>query len=963
MSADEESVIENRAREIEHELRETLVRTAEPDLIRTIVGDEDRIRSALFRFVDVFPALNRPGALARHLVEYFPDDAPWIMRLSRRAAASSWLAGMAEMVTRRVVRTLARRFIAGETPLEAVAAARRLESDGCGASIDLLGEAVVSKSEAGRYRDLYLELLDAFAVPWPGAPPAPLAPCGPRKNCSIKLSALTPRFHPLDTEGSSRAIRERLRPILRRARDAGVHVQFDMEEYESRDLTLRVAQDLLDEPEFRERTDVGIVVQSYLRDADAFLDGVLAWIRTRGLGPNGSGMTIRLVRGAYWDVEVALALAAGRTPPVWRTHAETDACYHRLLDRLLDPRSGVRTAVATHNVPSIAQALATVEARRLEPGSWEFQMLHGMGAPLARALTARRLPLRLYVPIGDLTSGIGYLVRRLLENASNESLLGISLRRSAAPAAVVDDWPRTELAHAPLADFARSDARDEFDRAIRLVKGRLGARVPIVLAGRELDSARTLSRRDPSNPDRVVSESALASPDVVDRAAQTAEAARLAWEGRGFAERAAILRKAADLLLEIRGVAAVWEIFEAGKPWREADADVCEAVDHLRFAAQEADRLAAGEILEPQIPGERNILRYRSRGVVAVITPWNFPVAIPSGAIAPALAAGNAVLFKPAEQTPQCGLILARALWDAGVPEDVLAFLPGTGEECGAALAHHPLVAMIAFTGSRGVGLRIAEVAARPGARGLRRVVFEMGGKNAIVVDASADPDEAVRAVRSSAFDYAGQKCSAASRLVVVDGAEGILDRLVGASSALRIGSAVDSATDLPPLIDEAALAKFRRHAEIARRDGAILLETRQDLLPAKGWFAGPMIVDRLPPDSPVLRDEIFGPLLAVRRARDLDDAIAIASDSDYALTAGLFSRTPSHIRRFLDTIEAGNVYINRKITGAVVGRHPFGGMRFSGSGEKAGGPGTIHAYLQAVSVSEKTIRHGFVEL
>jgi RHH-type proline utilization regulon transcriptional repressor/proline dehydrogenase/delta 1-pyrroline-5-carboxylate dehydrogenase len=409
-----------------------------------------------------------------------------------------------------------------------------------------------------------------------------------------------------------------------------------------------------------------------------------------------------------------------------------------------------------------------------------------------------------------------------------------------------------------------------------------------------------------------------------------------------------------------RASLAALEVFEAGKPWRDADADVCEAIDFCEYYGREALRLDRGGTVQSP-PGERNDLRYQARGIGVVIAPWNFPLAIPTGMVSAALVTGNAVLFKPAEQTPAVAAALVEALAAAGLPEGVLAFLPGVGEEVGAYLVEHPDVSFVAFTGSKPVGLGIVEAAARarPGQRHIKRVVAELGGKNPLVVDADADLDQAVPIAIASAFGYGGQKCSACSRLIVVDEVhDQLVERLVGAARRLRVGHPRDMAVDVGPLIDAEAHARVESYVRLAGDEGEVVLGGGASA--GDGWFVGPTIVTGVRPGGRLASEEIFGPVLSVFRAGSFDEALALANDTDYALTAGVVSRSPAHIRLASAELRAGNVYVNRSITGAVVGRQPFGGYGLSGVGSKAGGPDYLLQFVEPRTVSENTLRQGF---
>jgi RHH-type proline utilization regulon transcriptional repressor/proline dehydrogenase/delta 1-pyrroline-5-carboxylate dehydrogenase len=399
---------------------------------------------------------------------------------------------------------------------------------------------------------------------------------------------------------------------------------------------------------------------------------------------------------------------------------------------------------------------------------------------------------------------------------------------------------------------------------------------------------------------------------------------------------------------------------ECAKPWPEADADVCEAIDFCEYYAREAVRLGEGAPLA-QVSGERNSMTYRPRGAVAVIAPWNFPFAIAAGMTTAALAAGNSVMLKPAEQSPACALRLVEALREAGVPPGALSLLPGHGE-AGAMLAAHPHVHAIAFTGSSAVGLEIIRRAAEtPEGQGhVKRVVAEMGGKNCAIVDADADLDDAVPAIISSAFGYAGQKCSAISRVLAHQAiAEPLIERLAGAIELLRVGQADDLETDVPPLIEQGAQRRLAASADRADAEGRVVV--RASAPDGPGWFAPPALATGLDPSSPLLQEEIFGPFLTVEPVSSVEAACDIVGALPFALTGALFTRTPSTIEGVVARSPVGNLYVNRGATGAMVGRQPFGGNRLSGVGSKAGGPDYVLQFTEPQVVTENTTRHGLV--
>jgi RHH-type proline utilization regulon transcriptional repressor/proline dehydrogenase/delta 1-pyrroline-5-carboxylate dehydrogenase len=514
------------------------------------------------------------------------------------------------------------------------------------------------------------------------------------------------------------------------------------------------------------------------------------------------------------------------------------------------------------------------------------------------------------------------------------------------------------FANEPVLELRRATERSKL--AVGLGELRLPLKVPVWIGG-ERRFGDELVSTDPGRPERVVAVAASATPDEARAAVATAAAAVRGWAGTPVRERAAALLRAAAWMRERRASLAALAVRECGKPWAQADADVCEAIDFLEYYARGALALQGGGEALLQVPGERNELRYVARGVCAVIAPWNFPLAIPMGMTAAALATGNTAVLKPAEQAPGCGLRVVEALRAGGVPAAAIALLPGAGE-AGAALAGDPAVATIAFTGSGPVGLELLRGAAEvaPGARQLTRVVAEMGGKNCIVVDTDADLDEAIPAIVDSAFAYAGQKCSAAARVLVHEALHDVLvERLAGAVAGLQVGPADDFATDVPPLIEQAAQERVERYADVAAEAGEIV--TGPYRLPAEGWYVAPILAAGLPLDSPVLRDEIFGPLLTVEPVGDVDEALDRIDGLPVALTGGLFSRNPRTVQRVVDRSPVGNLYINRSTTGAMVGRQPFGGNRLSGTGTKAGGSDYLLQFVEPRVVTENTVRHGLV--
>jgi RHH-type proline utilization regulon transcriptional repressor/proline dehydrogenase/delta 1-pyrroline-5-carboxylate dehydrogenase len=511
----------------------------------------------------------------------------------------------------------------------------------------------------------------------------------------------------------------------------------------------------------------------------------------------------------------------------------------------------------------------------------------------------------------------------------------------------------------PVLELRRASTREALSAALADVDRMLPIEVP-VLVGDARRNGSDFESSDPGTPDRVVATAAEAGAGDVDDAIAAGRASHPDWGARPASERAEVLARGAANLRERRLELAALAVRECAKPWPEADADVCEAIDFCEYYAREALRLGEGAQLD-QVAGERNSMSYRPRGVVAVISPWNFPLAIVAGMTTAALAAGNAVVLKPAEQSPGCALRLVEALRKAGVPARALSLLPGHGD-AGALLVGHPGVHAIAFTGSSAVGLEIIRRAAETptGQSHVKRVVAEMGGKNCAIVDADADLDDAVPAIVESAFGYAGQKCSAISRVLAHEAiAEPLAERLAGAVSLLRVGQAEDLETEVPPLIEREAQDRVAAAVERAENEGRVIARAR--LRERSGWFATPALATGLDPSSPLLRDEIFGPLLTVEPVASVEDAANVVAGLSFALTGALFTRSPSVVESVKASTPVGNLYVNRAATGAMVGRQPFGGNRLSGIGSKAGGPDYVLQFTQPHVATENTTRHGLV--
>ncbi len=948
--------------------------------------DNPGLRVQMFRLIDCLPALTTKAEIARHLQEYLGDDSvelPQALKgLLNFADPDSMPAQVAATTLSGAVETLARKYIAGENLKQALKSIERLRKQSMTFTVDLLGEAVVTETEAQAYLDRYLGLmaeLTTAAQNWSTVPQIDLASeqALPKVQVTMKLTAFYSQFDPLDVEGSQAKVSDRIRTLLRRAEELGTAVHFDMEQYRYKDATLETLKQLLMEPEFRDRTDLGITLQAYLRDSYEDLKGLIDWAKERG-----NPLTVRLVKGAYWDQETITARQNYWPTPVYNHKSSTDANFERMTQLLLENHEHLYAAIGSHNVRSQALALAIAKTLKIPPRRIEFQVLYGMADTLATALVKQGHRVRVYCPYGELIPGMSYLIRRLLENTANSSFLRQSLEDRPAeellaiPVWGAGDGDTAEVTPKPIAstadlftridpsadtDYAVLHHRQEAIAALQSVQQQLGKTYWPLINGDSVQTEAKIPSVNPCNPTEEVGTIGQIDIDQADQAVAAAKAAFETWSRTPVQERAAIICRAADLLEARRHQLNAWMVLEGGKPLQQADAEVSEAADFCRYYAAEMERLDDPVVYD--VAGESDRYFYRPKGIVLVISPWNFPLAIPTGMTVAALATGNCVMLKPAAVTSVIAAQLADILVEAGIPKGVFQYLPGKGSTVGNHLVRHPDVNMIVFTGSQEVGCQIYADAAilQPGQKHLKRVVAEMGGKNALIIDESADLDQAVQGVVYSAFGYSGQKCSACSRVIVLAPVyEAFVSRLVEATKSLNVGDATHPGTQVGPVIDATAQKRIREYIDTGKAEATLALELPS---PEPGYFVGPVIFTDVDPQATVAQEEIFGPVLSVIKAADFEEGLAIANSTDYALTGGLYSRTPSHIEQAYQDFEVGNLYINRTITGAIVARQPFGGYKLSGVGSKAGGPDYLLQFLDPRTVTENVQRQGFAPI
>jgi 1-pyrroline-5-carboxylate dehydrogenase len=507
----------------------------------------------------------------------------------------------------------------------------------------------------------------------------------------------------------------------------------------------------------------------------------------------------------------------------------------------------------------------------------------------------------------------------------------------------------------PLTDFNREDNARKMRSAIEKVRGQLGREYDLVIGGKRVKTSDKIKSINPAKPSQVVGLHQKAGKEHVEPAMQAALRAFDSWSRTSVEERASLLFRVGDLMRERKFELCAWLVFEVSKNWAEADADIAETIDFCEFYSREALRLAKVDA-PVQLPGERDHLFYIPLGVGAVIPPWNFPAAIMAGMTLASIVSGNTVILKPSSDSPTIGAKFVELLEEAGMPDGVVNFCPGAGASFGNSVVAHPKTRFIAFTGSREVGLDINKSAATqaPGQIWIKRAILEMGGKDAIIVDSEADLDSAVEGVAQAAFGFQGQKCSACSRAIVDERIyDKFLDRLKARVEKINVGDPAENA-NMGAVINEGSMKSILDYIEIGKKDGRLITGGSRVTNAGEGYFLQPTVIADIPPKSRLEQEEVFGPVLAVIKAKNYDHALEIANDTEFGLTGAVYSKSRDKIERAIREFHVGNLYINRKCTGAIVGAHPFGGFNMSGTDSKSGGPDYLYLFTQAKSVGEK---------
>ena len=860
--------------------------------------------------------------------------------------------------TRGAMRFLGSHFVLGQTIEEALE--RAGSHPEFSYSFDMLGEGARTAADAAEYFAAYAGAIEAIG--------ASAGHSAPRPGISVKLTALHPRFEAISRTPVIREVTPQLLELARLAKAHDLLFTVDAEEADRLELSLEVVAAVLCDPSLRNWDGFGLAVQAYQKRAPAVID----WIEATAAAL-GRRLAVRLVKGAYWDTEIKRAQERGLPDyPVFTRKAMTDLCYMACAKKLIAARNRLYPQFATHNALTVA---SVIEAAGGVAG-FEFQRLYGMGEALYAALLAE-LPdavCRVYAPVGGHRDLLAYLVRRLLENGANSSFVSVAADES-VPIAEILRRPQSRIAGAGQArnkkiPLPRDLYRPERENSAGVEFGERssldGLRAEVHAGAKAVAQAAPLvdgallpgSKRAVISPiDGHVVGTVSESDEISLGAAMAAGALGFpAWAATPAGERAAVLERAADLLQQNRGRLLALLQNEGGKTLDDALAELREAIDYCRYYAAQARRHLAPHDM-PGPTGENNVLRYRGRGVFVCISPWNFPLAIFLGQVTAALAAGNAVVAKPAEQTP---LIAARAialLIEAGVPATALHFTPGGGQ-AGAALVADPRTAGVAFTGSTEVGLLINRtLAAKPGP--IVPLIGETGGINAMIVDATALPEQVVDDVVVSAFRSAGQRCSALRLLCLQDDiATAMLDMLVGATAELKVGDPRQVDSHVGPVIDTDAKEKLEGWVGRMHAAGRVRYRWDRGQLPFAGTYVAPAIIEL--DGARDLKEEIFGPVLHVVRWRadEMDALLDDIAANGTALTLGIHSRIDETIARIAARLPHGNVYANRNMIGAVVGTQPFGGTEMSGTGPKAGGPNYLHRFAaeQVISVNTAAV-------
>ncbi|MFM7458964.1 MAG: proline dehydrogenase family protein [bacterium] len=922
-----------------------------------------RLQKQLFKFVDLYPSLKTPEMVSKYLLEYMREEDLFLGDLIYFAARLPLGASLIDYFTKFGVKSLAKNFIVDNDERKLSKKIEELRFSGLDCTLDILGELAISQEESEKYLQTYLDLLETK----------------PSIALSVKLSSLCPQIKASAYEVNKKILKDNLAKIFRAALGNGSEITIDSEHYDTKTLFFDTVKELLLTEEFKHWSGAGVVIQAYLKESKSDLISFIEFSQKRK-----ASLKIRLVKGAYWDYERAVAIQNNWNIPVYERKVETDKNYEELLELLFKNNKYIFPAIASHNIRSIALTIELAKLYKVDKDRYEFQFLYGMLDHMKFFLCERAYGVRVYLPCGDLVEGMAYLVRRLLENTANDSFLFQSLSDDNLDKLIqkpvsnnllsikLDDCADQEFTNSPLLDFSKIRTRFEMQFAIEQLMKQIAQRpleVYPIVNGKDVLLRKTFASVNPSQKNQVVAYAHAAEISDVNFAVNNSKRVFMWWSHLAVQKRIKIMKAFARLLERKRQDYAALLILEVAKTWNEANAELSEAIDFIYYYAEQAESLFSENELR-SLPGEANTNFYKALGVTAVISPWNFPLAILLGMTSAALLTGNTVVIKPSEEAPAIAYKLVTDLnkvirdsfpfKDIKYAESVVQLLLGSGTEIGAELVKHKDVNLITFTGSHEIGMQInRSLNEHPHLK--KKLIAEMGGKNAIVADETADLDQLIPAILKSAFSFSGQKCSACSRLILVSSIyERVKERLVAAVGAISVGPAYLAESEMSSLINEKAFQKFQTYLNLARREASVLVDSNMDM-DKDSFKVTPVIVENVSPRSTLAQDEIFAPILCLFAVDDFNSAIDLANDSKYGLTGAIFSRSPENIDYAKENFNLGNLYINQACTGAIVSRQAFGGTKLSSIGYKAGGPNYLLQFLEEKTVTENTMRHGMI--
>lgn len=877
------------------------------------------------------------------------------------------------------IKIMSEQFVLGRTIPQALQGASSLQKQGYLFSFDMLGEVARTMEDAERYLAAYEQAIRELKAALTQQKKE--GDVFEKSGISIKLSALYPRYEMTQVEFAVPFLIKTVTHLAEMAQDADINLTLDAEEADRLEMSLDIFAAVFKQPQLNQWHGFGLAVQAYQKRALPVLKWLIQLARE-----HNRRIPVRLVKGAYWDTEIKLSQMGGyESYPVFTRKAATDLSYLVCAQEMIAADDALYSQFATHNAYSIAAIIHLVQTKTqskpaVESKTFEFQSLQGMGRELHDSLINQGYRCRIYAPVGSHEDLLPYLVRRLLENGANSSFVN-QIADPATPIQVLISNPRevlsqvTSIPHpkiplpqnifAPGRINSRGIDLSNYAELIELNKQIESFHHPSWEAfpstsksSSERDPAKAKPQNNPSDFHDCVGQVWETESHEVEQAVHESAQAFLSWRHRPVSERAGYLRNAADLLERHYPEFISLMMREAGKTINDCMSEIREAVDFFRYYSIQAETLMLKQ-MQPGVTGESNSLQAQGRGVMVCISPWNFPLSIFAGQISAALVTGNTVIAKPAEQTPLTAAFLVNLLYEAGIPRGVLHFLPGSGETVGAALTAYPQIAGVIFTGSTSTAKIIGQtLATRPGPQA--ELIAETGGMNAMIVDSTALPEQVIADVVMSAFNSAGQRCSALRVLCVQsDVADHMIKMLQGAMAELRVGSPLLLSTDIGPVIDQAAKDGLLAHAQFLEKNAQLIYRVKLPANQSQGFFVPPQAYEIN--DLKLLTQEVFGPILHVYRYRQdqLDQVIDSINAWGYGLTFGIHSRINAMIDYITQRIDAGNIYVNRNMIGAVVESQPFGGMRLSGTGPKAGGPHYLSRFCTEKTITINTTAMG----